>query len=69
MGYSHKQMKDLQDTINKANCDVVIDGSPFDLSKLLKIKKPIVNIDYELGEEASKQLEKILKGLKLKKKR
>lgn len=70
MGYSHKQMKDLENTINRAKCDLVIDGSPFDVSKLLKIKKPIVNITYELDEKASKQLEKIvmktLKRLKIK---
>ena len=40
-----------------------------DLSKLLKINKPIVNVDYELDEKASKQLEKVvantLKRLKI----
>ncbi|MBI2507638.1 GTPase [Candidatus Woesearchaeota archaeon] len=67
MGYSHKQMKDLRDTINRAKCDVVIDGSPFDLSKLLKINKPIVNVDYELHEVGKLNLKKLLKNFKIKK--
>jgi predicted GTPase len=67
MGYSHKQMKDLENTINRAKCDIVIDGSPFDLSKLLKIKKPIVNVDYELDEVGKLNLKKLLKNFKIKK--
>ncbi len=67
MGYSHKQMKDLEKTINRAHCDVVIDGSPFDLSKLLKINKPIVNVDYELDEVGKLDLRKLLRNFKIKK--
>ena len=69
MGYSHKQMKDLEITINKVKCDLVIDGSPFDLSKLLKINKPIVNVDYELDEVGKLNLKKLFKIFKIKKKK
>ena len=69
MGYSHRQMKELEKTINRAHCDVVIDGSPFDLSKLLKINKPIVNVDYELDEVGKLNLRKLLKNFKIKKKK
>ena len=69
MGYSHKQMKDLEITINKVKCDLVIDGSPFDLSKLLKINKPIVNVDYELDEVGKLNLKKLFKNFKIKKKK
>ena len=64
MGYSRKQLKELEKTINKAKCDVVIDSSPSDLSRILKINKPIVEVDYELGSKSIKELEKILKRLK-----
>ncbi|MEK6856375.1 MAG: GTPase, partial [Nanoarchaeota archaeon] len=69
MGYSHRQMEDLEETINRAKCDVVIDGSPFDLSKLLKIKKPIVNVNYELDEVGKLDLRKLLKNFKIKRKK
>ncbi|MBI2667262.1 GTPase [Candidatus Woesearchaeota archaeon] len=65
MGYGKKQIKDLQDTINKVKCDVVIDGSPVNLQRLININKPIVNIDYELEEVGKLNLEKLLKGFKI----
>lgn len=68
MGYNHKQIKDLENTINKARCDLVIDGSPFNLSKLLRINKPIINVDYELDEVSHLDLRKLLKNFKIKKK-
>jgi len=61
MGYSKRQIKDLQDTINKADCDVVIDGSPANLKKILKVNKPIVDISYELDEIDKNKLYNIIK--------
>lgn len=64
MGYSDKQIKELQETINGADCDVVIDGSPANLKNILKVNKPIINIGYELGEDAVNELEILLKKYK-----
>ena len=61
MGYSKQQIKDLEKTINKMPCDVVIDGTPANLKRIMKIKKPLVNVGYELGKKSVKELEKILK--------
>ena len=61
MGYSKKQIWELQETINRAKCDVVLDSSPVDLSKLIKTKKPIVEVDYELGKKSVRELERILR--------
>ncbi|HLD33498.1 MAG TPA: GTPase [Candidatus Nanoarchaeia archaeon] len=61
MGYGKKQIKELEQTINRVPCDVVIDGSPANLSRMMKINKPFVTVDYELGKDAMKELEKILK--------
>ena len=66
MGYGKKQIKDLQDTINKVKCDIVIDGSPVNLQRLIKINKPIINVNYELEEIGKLNLEKLLKGFKIK---
>ena len=48
VGYGETQMKELQATINKCtNCDLVIDATPADLQRVMKIDKPILNITYE----------------------
>ncbi|MDO8836538.1 MAG: cyclic 2,3-diphosphoglycerate synthase [Vicinamibacterales bacterium] len=50
MGYGDKQVKDLETTINRTPCDTVIIGTPIDLNRLIKIKKPTVRVAYELQE-------------------
>jgi predicted GTPase len=46
----------LQDTINAANCDLVLIGTPIDLGALLKINKPTMRVGYELEEKATAAL-------------
>ena len=65
MGYNGKQVKELQKTISSAPVDVVIDGTPVNLSKLIKIGKPIVNVDYELKIFGGKTLSGALRKLKI----
>ncbi|HJX05033.1 MAG TPA: cyclic 2,3-diphosphoglycerate synthase [Thermoplasmata archaeon] len=48
MGYGNHQIKDLQDTINAAKCDVVVSGTPIDLNRVLKANKPIIRVRYDL---------------------
>jgi len=62
MGYSPKQIKELEKTINRAKCDIVIDGSPVNLSRILKINKPIVNVRYYLDETGQPDLESVVKS-------
>ena len=61
MGYGEKQMKDLEETINKTNCDSVVIGTPIDLGRLLKINKPFTRVKYDLNEKGNITLESILK--------
>jgi predicted GTPase len=61
MGYSPRQVKELEQTINRAKCDIVIDGSPVNLSRLLRVNKPIVNVRYYLDEIGTPNLETVLK--------
>lgn len=61
MGYGNKQIKDLEETINKTECDVVIIGTPIDLRKIIKIKKPAVRVTYELQEIGKPDLKDVLK--------
>lgn len=50
MGYGSKQIKDLENTINNVPCDTIIIGTPIDLRRLIKFKKPVVRINYDLQE-------------------
>ena len=61
MGYSDQQIKDLEETINKADADVVIIGTPIDLRKLVNINKPAVRVTYELSEIGKPDLKDVLK--------
>ncbi len=61
MGYGEKQIKNLEETINKTDCDVVIIGTPIDLRKLININKPAVRVTYELQEIGKPDLTDVLK--------
>jgi predicted GTPase len=52
MGYGKKQMSELEQTINAADCDLVLIGTPIDLGRLLKINKPAMRVTYELDEKS-----------------
>jgi predicted GTPase len=61
MGYGAKQMKDLEATINKVDCDLIIIATPIDLGRIVKFKKPTVRVGYELQEIGRPNLEDVLK--------
>ncbi|HAF27854.1 MAG TPA: GTPase [Bacteroidales bacterium] len=50
MGYGDQQIKDLEATIDKTPCDVVVIATPIDLNRIVKIKKPTVKVGYDLQE-------------------
>ena len=60
MGYGDKQTKELEETINNTDCDIVVSGTPIDLNRVLKTSKPIVRVRYSVGEKTAKELEKIV---------
>ncbi len=64
MGYSKKQIKELEQTVNRTKCDIVVDGTPANLKRIITIKKPLVEVGYELGDKAVRTLEKELKKLR-----
>jgi predicted GTPase len=61
LGYSDQQIKDLQDTIDKVDCDVIVIGTPIDLRRIVKLKKPALRVRYELQEIGKPDLEDVLK--------
>ncbi|MBW6498797.1 MAG: cyclic 2,3-diphosphoglycerate synthase [Bacteroidales bacterium] len=50
MGYGDEQVADLEKTINNTDCDAVVIATPIDLSRIIKINKPTVKVEYELQE-------------------
>ena len=50
MGYGEKQMRELEATIEATPADVVVEGTPIDLRRVIKVSKPIANVRYELEE-------------------
>ena len=61
MGYGKKQMKDLEQTIDRAIAEVVIIATPIDLRRLVDFNKPAVRVLYELQTIGSPSLEDVLK--------
>lgn len=62
MGYSGQQVKDLEDTINATPADVVIEGTPIDITRLVKVNKPIAQVTYELEELEPGVIEAMVKA-------
>ena len=60
MGYGEQQLRDLEETINKTDCDSVIIATPIDLNRIIKIKKPNTRVYYDLQEIGDPNLEQIL---------
>jgi predicted GTPase len=60
MGYSKKQIHDLELTINQAECDLVLYATPIDLPKLFSINKPTVRVRYEYKDHNNPVLEDVL---------
>ncbi|HZY10455.1 MAG TPA: cyclic 2,3-diphosphoglycerate synthase [Bacteroidota bacterium] len=60
MGYGERQMKDLEETINRVDCDAVIIGTPIDLRRVLKLNKPSVRVRYDLAEITKPDLDDVL---------
>jgi predicted GTPase len=51
MGYGDEQIADLQATIEATPCDVVVSATPIDITRVLKVSKPMVRVGYELAEQ------------------
>ena len=62
MGYGEDMVKDLEKTINKADVDLVISATPIDLTRIIKINKPMQRVRYELQEIGQPNLEEVLKA-------
>lgn len=62
LGYGKKQVRELEETINKTPCDVVLIGTPMDLAELININKPSVYVTYHLKEKGKPDLEDVVRN-------
>ena len=62
MGYGDAQTRELEQTINKADADLVLIGTPIDLTRVVQINKPTQRVRYELQEIGQPTLEDILRS-------
>lgn len=61
MGYGDAMIADLEKTINQADVDMVISATPIDLTRIIKINKPMQRVRYELQEIGTPTLKDLLK--------
>lgn len=50
MGYSAMQRHELEETINRVPCDLVLVATPIDLARVIKLTKPYLRVTYEVQE-------------------
>ncbi len=60
MGYGAEQIRDLQETVDRTDCDAVVIGTPVDLGRLLTFKVPVTRVRYELQEIGLPNLESVI---------
>ncbi|MBI2529884.1 MAG: GTPase [Candidatus Diapherotrites archaeon] len=61
LGYGKKQVAELESTINRTPCDYVVDATPVNLARILKLNKPAIEVSYELEELGKPNLEGLLR--------
>lgn len=60
MGYSHEQLRELEQTINTTDCDAVIAGTPIDLGRVINSDHPIRRASYEFEQRSGPALAEVL---------
>ncbi len=60
MGYGPKQLADLEETINQADCDLVLFATPIHLTRIISINKPTLRVRYEYRDRRGSSLKEAL---------
>lgn len=63
MGYGEQQVDELAATIRATEADVIVIGTPIDLTRLIEFDMPSVRVRYELQEIGDPTLEDALKPI------
>jgi predicted GTPase len=62
MGYTPDQISDLENTINRADCDLVLFATPIHLPLVLNIQKPTLRVRYEYQDHGQPTLEELIRA-------
>jgi predicted GTPase len=60
LGYGDAQVRELEETLRRIDCDLYLVGTPIDLRKLVRFEKPALRVTYELAETTSPDLAEVL---------
>ncbi len=60
MGYNDRQRHELEETINRVPCDLVIVATPIDLARTIRLGKPSVRVSYEVQEIGKRAITEML---------
>jgi predicted GTPase len=62
LGYSEAQLNDLERSINGVDCDTVVLGTPSDITRMIKIKKPVARVMFEAAELGQRRLPGLIRA-------
>ena len=60
LGYSEKQLAELEQVVNSVDCDIVLSGTPIDITRVISVNKKIVRVRYELEEVEGTKLKELV---------
>jgi predicted GTPase len=60
VGYGNQQIRDMEATIAKVDCDTIMIATPADIRRIIKFSKPTVRIGYELKEQTKPGIKEVL---------
>jgi predicted GTPase len=60
MGYNDRQRHELEETMKRVPCDLVIVATPIDLARTIKLDKPSVRVTYEVQEIGKRAITEML---------
>jgi len=63
MGYGATQIRELEQTIEATDCDVIVAATPIDLRRILHVSRPVQRVRYELQEIGQPTLPEVLAPL------
>jgi len=60
MGYGPDQIRDLEATINRTPCDIVLAATPIDLARLITVRHPVQRIRYTYRDSSRPTLAELI---------
>jgi predicted GTPase len=60
VGYGNQQIRDMEATIARVDCDTIMIATPADIRRIIKFSKPTVRVGYELKEQTRPNIKDVL---------